>query len=96
MGVDGGGLLAAQAAVRALKPRLVPALVVDVPVLVPLQGEPAAALLALERFLLVAGVHLQAAPLRASVSFQTTLPHRTRSILADHALPERKRQDMES
>lgn len=89
VGVDRGSLLAAQTTVRALKPRLVAALVVHVAILVPLQGEPAAALLALERLLFLAG--LQAPPLHAFVRFQTTLPDRPRSTFADHALPDRER-----
>lgn len=53
VGVDRRRLLAAKPAIRTLEPGLVAALVVDVPVLVPLQGEPATALLTLKRLLLV-------------------------------------------
>lgn len=89
VGVDRGRLLTAQPAIGTLKPRLVSALVIHVAVLVPLQGEPAAAFLTLERLLLLAAV-LQAPPLHAFPRLQTALPDHPRSF-ADQSLPERHR-----
>lgn len=88
--VDGRGLLAAQSAVGALKPRLVPALVVHVAVLVSLQGETTPALLALERLPFV-GVDLaRAYPRCPRRGLGTVLAARARSVLADHVRPERR------
>lgn len=89
--VDRRGLLAAKTAIGALKSWLVAALVVDVAIFVPLQGEATSTLLALKRFLLVRGVHLQALSFRASVRFQATFADCSGSALDDYVLPMRWR-----
>lgn len=88
VGVNRRRLLAAEAAVGALKPRLVSALVVHVAVLVPLQGEATTAFLALERLHFV-GADLARAYPRFPARLGIELAVRSRLILADHVRPER-------
>lgn len=82
-------MLAAEAAVGALKPRLVSALIVHMAVLVPLQGEATTAFLALER-LHVVGADLTRTYPRFSAHLGIELAVHSRLILADHVRPERR------
>lgn len=87
--VNRRSLLATEAAIGALKSRLVSALVVHMAVLVPLQGEATPAFLALER-LHVVGIDLASTypPGRFPGHFGIKLAICSRSILADHIRPE--------
>lgn len=87
--IDRWRLLAAEAAVGALKPRLVSALIVHMAVLVPLQGEATTAFLALER-LHVVGADLTRTYPRFSAHLGIELAVHSRLILADHVRPERR------
>lgn len=93
--VDRRSLLATKPAVRTLKSWLVPALVIDMPVFVPLQRESTAALLTLKRLLLL-GVDHTRAYFRALPRVRHAFPRCAGPILADQIRPEGRRKDVVS